>query len=53
MEWKLHSGEPNKMRVSRIVKELVRLKYIKETRTGRYKVTPEGKKTLKCETEEE
>jgi hypothetical protein len=52
MGWKLHSGEPNKMKASRIVKELLRLKYIKETRTGRYKITPEGMKVLNGETEE-
>jgi hypothetical protein len=52
MGWKLHSGEPNKMRASRIVKELVRAKLIKETRTGRWKITPEGKKALSGEAED-
>jgi hypothetical protein len=52
MGWKLHSGEPNKMKASRIVKELLRTKLIKETRTGRYKITDQGTKVLNGETEE-
>jgi hypothetical protein len=45
MEWKLHSGEPNKMRALRTLEKLQKAKLIKETR-GRYKLTPEGKKAL-------
>jgi hypothetical protein len=52
MGWKLHSGEPNKMRAKRIVDELKRLKLIKETRAGRYKITSDGTKVLCGETEE-
>jgi hypothetical protein len=52
MEWRLHSGEPNKMRAGRFVKELTRTKLIKETRSGRYKITDEGKKVLKGEPED-
>ena len=52
MEWKLHNGEPNKMRAKRMVDELKRTKLIRETRTGRHRVTPLGKKVLDGETEE-
>jgi hypothetical protein len=37
----------------RIVDELKRSKLIKKTRAGRYQITPEGKKALKGETEED
>jgi hypothetical protein len=47
--WKLHSGEPNKMKAKRIVDELKRTKLIKETRAGRYKITDQGKNALKGE----
>ena len=34
MGWKLHNGEPNKMKASRCVKGLLKHKLIKETRSG-------------------
>jgi hypothetical protein len=46
MGWKLFSGEPNKMRAKRCVDALKRAKLIKETRTGRWQLTPEGTKAL-------
>jgi hypothetical protein len=49
--WKLHSGEPNRTKAGRCIKALIKAKLIKETRTGRYKLTPEGEKALKGETE--
>jgi AAA domain len=49
MGWKLYSGDPNKMKASRYVNNLKRAKLIKETRTGRWQVTPEGEKALKGE----
>jgi hypothetical protein len=49
MGWKLYSGEPNKMKAKRCVDALKRAKLVKETRAGRWQVTPEGKKILKGE----
>jgi AAA domain len=46
MDWKLFSGEPNKMRAGRCIKALVRDGLIKETRRGNYVVTPEGRGAL-------
>jgi hypothetical protein len=53
MGWKLHNGEPDRKKAQRCVKILIKDKLIKETRTGRYQITPEGKKALKGETDEE
>jgi hypothetical protein len=50
MAWKLYSGDPNKMKALRCINALKRAKLIKETRTGRWQVTPEGVKALKGET---
>jgi hypothetical protein len=47
MGWKLFSGEPNKMKAGRALKAMKGAKLIKETRAGNYKLTDEGKKTLK------
>jgi hypothetical protein len=47
MEWKLFNGEPNKTKVSRHLKALEKAKLIKQTRSGKYRLSPEGKKTLK------
>jgi hypothetical protein len=47
MDWKLHSGEPNKMRAGRCIKALLKHKFIKETRRGNYVLTTEGKRALK------
>jgi hypothetical protein len=52
MGWKLHNGEPNKMKAHRIIKAIIKAKLIKLTR-GRYKLTPEGKKVLNDEAEDE
>ena len=46
MDWKLHNGEPNKMRAGRCIKALLRHKLIKETRRGNYALTDEGEKAL-------
>ena len=43
MEWKLHSGEPNKMRVSRCIKQLKDGKLITETN---YRLTDRGKSAV-------
>jgi hypothetical protein len=53
MGWKLHSGEPNKMRAARCIKTLERAKLITIARDGRFQITAKGKKALKGETEEE
>ena len=47
LQWKLFSGEPNKMKVSRLLKALKSAKLITEPRGGKYRLTKEGKKTLK------
>ena len=52
MGWKLYSGEPNKMKAHRCIKELIKAKLIKKTRAGRYKLTPEGQKELNEEDDE-
>jgi hypothetical protein len=46
MAWKLHSGDPNKMKSKRCVAALVKAKLIKETRSGGWTVTPAGKRVL-------
>jgi Bifunctional DNA primase/polymerase, N-terminal/AAA domain len=46
MGWKLHSGEPNKMKAGRCVKALLKDKLIKETRRGNYVLTDDGQKAL-------
>jgi hypothetical protein len=51
MGWRLYSGEPNKMKASRCIKELIKAKLIKKTRSGRHKLTPEGQKELNEEDE--
>jgi Bifunctional DNA primase/polymerase, N-terminal/AAA domain len=51
MGWKLYSGEPHKTKAGRCIKALIRAKLIRETRAGRYKLTPEGEKALKGETD--
>jgi hypothetical protein len=47
MEWKLFSGEPNKMKVQRAIKGMKKL--VTQTRAGNYSLTDEGKETLKSE----
>jgi hypothetical protein len=46
MGWRLHSGEPNKMKAKRCVGNLKGAKFVKETRTGRHQITEAGKKAL-------
>ena len=43
--WNLQSGEPNKMRVSRKIDELVRAKLVKKERDG-ITLTPAGEKIV-------
>jgi AAA domain len=52
MRWKLHSGEPNKMRAQRCVRTLEKGKLLAKTRNGRWQITPKGKKALKGEMED-
>jgi hypothetical protein len=47
MGWKLHSGEPHKVRVGRCLKQLKDDKLINETRRGRYRLTDKGKTALR------
>jgi AAA domain len=49
MGWKLHSGEPNKMKAKRAIDAMKRTKLINETRAGNYRLTEEGKKVRKGE----
>jgi len=49
MGWRLFNGEPHKTKVARCIKALVKAKLIKATRTGHYRLTPEGEKELKGE----
>jgi hypothetical protein len=49
MEWKLFSGEPNKMRAKRSLGALKAAKLIKETRAGKHLLTDDGRKALKGE----
>jgi AAA domain len=46
MDWKLHNGEPNKMRAGRCIKALLKHKLIKETRRGNYALTDEGERAV-------
>jgi hypothetical protein len=47
MGWKLFSGEPNRMKVSRALKGMKKL--VKETRAGNYQLTDEGEAALRGE----
>jgi hypothetical protein len=47
--WKYFNGEPNKSKVARCIKGLLKQKLIKETRAGRHKLTPEGLSALEGE----
>jgi len=46
MGWLLYSGEPNKMKAGRCIRELIKAKLIEKTRTGRHKLTERGRKVL-------
>jgi hypothetical protein len=46
--WKLHNGEPNKVKAGRVLKALIGLKLIRATRSS-HLLTDEGKKALKGE----
>lgn len=46
MGWKLHSGDPNKMKAKRCVDGLKRDKLIQTTRRGYHKLTKAGEKAL-------
>jgi hypothetical protein len=46
MGWKLHSGEPHKVKVARCIKTLLKHKLITETRRGYHRLTPEGEEAL-------
>ena len=47
MGWKLHNGEPHKMKAGRCIKVLLKHKLIKETRRGNYRITAKAKTALK------
>jgi hypothetical protein len=47
LQWTLYSGEPNKMKVSRVLKSLKAAKLVTEIRAGKYRLTDEGRKALK------
>jgi AAA domain len=49
MGWRLNNGDPNKTKAERCVANLEHAKLIKETRSGRWKITPEGTKALNGE----
>jgi hypothetical protein len=51
MGWKLHNGEPNRMRAGRCIAALIKDKVVKKTR-GSIQITDEGNKALKGEEEE-
>jgi AAA domain len=46
MGWKLHNGEPNKMKAKRCIGALLKHKLIKETRRGNYVLTDDGQRAL-------
>jgi hypothetical protein len=46
LQWTLYSGDPNKMKVSRVVKTLKSAKLITETRAGKYRLTNKGREVL-------
>jgi hypothetical protein len=46
MDWKLHNGDPNKMRARRCIQALLKHKLIKETRRGNYVLTRDGQNAL-------
>jgi hypothetical protein len=46
MGWKLHNGDPHKMKASRCVRALTKAKLVKVTRAGHYTLTPEGDKEI-------
>jgi len=46
--WKLHNGEPHKVKIGRCIKALLKDKLIKETRRGNYVLTPEGRATIEA-----
>jgi hypothetical protein len=49
MGWKLHNGEPNKMKASRCIKDLQTHKLVNETRAGNFVLTDKGQKEMKGE----
>jgi hypothetical protein len=51
MQWTLYSGQPHKTKAARCVAALIKAKLVKETRRGRFQLTPEGKKILAGEEE--
>jgi hypothetical protein len=53
MGWKLHSGEPNRMKASRCIKDLIKARLIEKTRAGRFKLTAKGRKALNGDDEED
>jgi hypothetical protein len=49
MEWKLYNGDPNKMKVGRALKAMIKHKLVRETRAGNYKLTDDGAAVLRGE----
>jgi hypothetical protein len=50
--WKLHNGDPHKVKVGRCITRLKDLKLITETRQGNYRLTEKGKSALRGEDED-
>jgi hypothetical protein len=46
MKWELFDGKPHRTKAARCIDRLVEDKLVKETRSGRWQLTPEGKKVL-------
>jgi hypothetical protein len=46
MGWKMHNGEPHKVKAGRCIKALKADKLISETRRGRYQLSEKGKEVL-------
>jgi hypothetical protein len=46
MGWKMHNGDPHKVKAGRYIKTLKGAKLIRETRSGKYQLTDEGRKIL-------
>jgi hypothetical protein len=52
MEWKLHNGDPHKVKVGRCIERLEKDKLITKTRAGHYHLTSKGKSALSGDDED-
>jgi predicted transcriptional regulator len=53
MGWTLNNGVPYKTRAFRVVQTLINDRLVKQTRSGRYKVTPAGDAVLMMNAEDD